>query len=92
MDPAGFAPASLGTNTKMLLHTLRARVHTMIINKKNPSFKKMGFFLWYPRKPVYGLLVFVFNITKLNNLSMPFSTMVVLRVRLCRGRDLATSH
>ena len=34
MDPAGVAPASLGTNTNMLLHTTRARVHEIIIPQK----------------------------------------------------------
>lgn len=49
VDPAGFAPASSGTNSDMLLHTLRAhRVHGDIIAEKEkpPSTKRAS--LWYP--------------------------------------------
>ena len=34
VDPAGFAPASLGANANLLLHTSRAQVHEFIITKK----------------------------------------------------------
>lgn len=40
VDLTGFAPVSLGTNTKMLLHTLQAQVHEEIINKKNLFCKR----------------------------------------------------
>ena len=36
MDPAGFAPASLGANTNLLPHTTRAQVHDFIITEKAP--------------------------------------------------------
>jgi len=34
VDPAGFAPALLGTNSSMLLYALRAQIHDFIINQK----------------------------------------------------------
>ena len=46
VDPAGLAPASLGDNTNMLLHTPRARIHKCIIKQKNPSFQ--GILLRHP--------------------------------------------
>jgi len=39
VDPAGLAPASLGANASMLLYTTRARIHNLILNKKNSLFK-----------------------------------------------------
>ena len=39
VDPAGFALASSGTNTDMLLHTPQARVHRFIIKQKRPLLK-----------------------------------------------------
>jgi len=42
VDLTGFAPVSLGTNTKMLLHTPQAQVHEEIIYKKN-LFRKRSF-------------------------------------------------
>jgi len=42
VDPAGFAPASLGANTNLLLHTTRARIHDFIMNEKSPSYKGLS--------------------------------------------------
>lgn len=40
VDPAGLAPASLGTNASMLLHTPQARVHDVHGKQKEPLRKE----------------------------------------------------
>ena len=46
VDSTRIALVSSGTNTDMLLHTPRARVHNLIVNKKSSFYKKL--LLWYP--------------------------------------------
>jgi hypothetical protein len=43
VDPAGLTPASSGTNTDMLLHTIRARIHTYIIKQKRALLQEPFF-------------------------------------------------
>ena len=45
MDPAGLAPALLGTNTNMLLYALRARIH-FNCKTKGLLFQEIPF-VWY---------------------------------------------
>lgn len=40
VDPAGLAPASLGTNASMFLHTPQARVHNAHGKQKEPLRKE----------------------------------------------------
>lgn len=51
VDPAGVAPASLGTNANMLLHTPRAQVHEFIIKQKRRLLQ--GILFVVPNKLVF---------------------------------------
>lgn len=69
MDPAGFAPASSGDNTDMLLHTPRARVH---FHYKKEKTLAQGSFLATRLWPVCRTMsVSVISIAEQNGLSRP---------------------
>lgn len=58
MDPAGFAPASLGANANMLLHTIRARIRDYL---KLKEILLQGFLFSTQLDPLYTNHVSVYT-------------------------------